>query len=259
MRVLGGRIVLVEGEAAALERFSLVHEHKNTEQIYVSCSWEEVTKKLRYRPWVVAPIAIAATPSAFAGGGGRRAAAASSTGTTIAEVSAGHRSPRSLWHFPPFSPTPTANRHFGQKWETRTPGGGAIPMCPRRPHVLRAQKHGALTLLAPLVSLLECHLRTLPFLTCSNPVFQVLLCGCSESSCLAQRHPKVPIRYIDVGHGGCDSLTRFSGKKSFPERNTPLISAHGAQRARGAAPGARPSRARARRSPRRARSRRRRA
>ena len=52
-------------------------------------------KSRRYRPWVVAPISMAATPAAFAGGGGR-AAAASSTGTTIAEVSAGHRSPRSL-------------------------------------------------------------------------------------------------------------------------------------------------------------------
>ena len=63
--------------------------------------------------------------------------------------------------------------------------------------------------------LLECHLRTLPFLT-FDPVFQVLLCGCSESSRLAQRHPKVFIRYIDVGHGGCDSLARFSGKKFVP-------------------------------------------
>ena len=59
--------------------------------------WQKLRKKLRYRPWAVAPITMAATPAAFAGGGGR-AAAASSTGTTIAEVSAGHRSPRSLWH-----------------------------------------------------------------------------------------------------------------------------------------------------------------
>ena len=48
-------------------------------------------KSRRYTPWVVAPISMAATPAAFAGGGGR-AVAASSTGTTIAEVSAGHRS-----------------------------------------------------------------------------------------------------------------------------------------------------------------------
>ena len=33
---------------------------------------------------------------------------------------------------------------------------------------------------------------------------------------LAQRHPKVFIRYIDVGHGGCDSFARFRGKKFVP-------------------------------------------
>ena len=49
-----------------------------------------------------------------------------------------------------------------------------------------------------------------------GPVFKVLLWGCSESSRLAQRHPKVFIRYIDVGHGGCDSLARISGKKFVP-------------------------------------------
>ena len=38
--------------------------------------------------------------------------------------------------------------------------GGAIPTCPRRPHVLRAQKHGPLTRPAPL--LLECHLPPHP-------------------------------------------------------------------------------------------------
>ena len=40
--------------------------------------------------------------------------------------------------------------------------------------------------------------------------------GRSESSRLAQRHPKVFMRYIDFGHGGCDSLARFSGKKFVP-------------------------------------------
>ena len=80
---------------AGLERFGLVHEHKNIEQIYVSCRGQKLRKKAALRPWVVAPITMAATPAAFAGGGGR-AAAASSTRTTTAEVSAGHRSPRSL-------------------------------------------------------------------------------------------------------------------------------------------------------------------
>ena len=36
-------------DRAGLERFGLVHEHKNTEQIYVSCSWAEFTKKAALR------------------------------------------------------------------------------------------------------------------------------------------------------------------------------------------------------------------
>ena len=76
--------------------------------------------------------------------------------------------------------------------------------------------------------LLECHLRTLPCLTFQSCVPGAPCCGCSESSRLAQRHPKVFIRYSDVGHGGCDSLARFPVRNSFPECNTPLISAHGA-------------------------------
>ena len=87
---------------------------------------QKLRKKLRYRPWVVAPITMAATPAAFAGGGGR-AAAASSTGTTIVEVSAGHRSPRSLWRLQPCAPTPTPNRHFGQNPNIRTPPISEFP------------------------------------------------------------------------------------------------------------------------------------
>ena len=70
---------------------------------------QKLRKKAALRQWVVAPISMAATPTAFAGGGGR-AAAASSTGTTIAEVSAGHRSPRSLWHVTFATMCPNANR-----------------------------------------------------------------------------------------------------------------------------------------------------
>ena len=38
-----------------------------------------------------------------------------------------------------------------------TPGGGAIPMFPRLPRVLRAPKHGPLTLPAPLVRMSSSH------------------------------------------------------------------------------------------------------
>ena len=80
---------------AALERFGLVHVHKNTGEVTSQDRGQKRRKKPRYLPWVVAPISMAATPAAFAGGGGR-AAAASSTRTTIAEVRFCPRSPRSL-------------------------------------------------------------------------------------------------------------------------------------------------------------------
>ena len=52
-------------------------------------------KKAALGPWMVVPITMAAT-SADPAVGGDCAAAAPSTGTTTAEVSAGHRFPRSL-------------------------------------------------------------------------------------------------------------------------------------------------------------------
>ena len=104
-------------------------------------------------------------------GGGGRAAAASSARTTTAEVSAGHRSPRPLWRFPPFAPTPTANRHFGQNGNTQTPGGAqsrCSPDCPAS-----CERKNTVPSRSPR-PLFECHLRTLPFLT-FDPVIQVLL------------------------------------------------------------------------------------
>ena len=80
---------------AALETFGLVHEHKYVMAKTSRVRWQKLRKKLRCGPWVVAPISMTATPGAFAGGGGR-AVAVSSTRTTTAEVSAGHRFPRSL-------------------------------------------------------------------------------------------------------------------------------------------------------------------
>ena len=80
---------------AGLERFGLVHVHKKTGEVTSQDRGRKGEKSRRYRPWVVAPISMAATPAAFAGGGDR-AAAASSTRTTTAEVSTGRRSPRSL-------------------------------------------------------------------------------------------------------------------------------------------------------------------
>ena len=80
---------------AALETFGLVHEHNYVMTRTPHVRWQKLREKAALRPWVVAPISMATAPGAFAGSGGR-AAAASSTRITTAEVSAGHRSPRSL-------------------------------------------------------------------------------------------------------------------------------------------------------------------
>ena len=89
-----GRRLCTGRAGAGLEAVGLVHEHNFGNGLKGYTSIRMWFKKTTLRPWVVAPITMAATSGAFAGGGGR-AAAASSTGTTIAEVSAGHRSPRS--------------------------------------------------------------------------------------------------------------------------------------------------------------------
>ena len=166
---------------------------------------------------------MAATPADPAGSD-FGCVAALSTRTTTAEVRFCHLLPRSLWHFPQCAPTPTANRHFGQNGKTRTPGGRDRDMPPTPPRLASANNYSHTTSRAPFWNAMFERCQFLTF----DPVFQVLLCGCSENSRLAQRHPKVFIRYIDVGHGGCDSLARFPVRNSFAECNTPLISAHGA-------------------------------
>ena len=85
-------------------------------------------------------------------------------------------------------------------------------MPPTPPRLVSAKIHSPSASRAPCWNAIPARFQILTF----DPVFQVLLCGCSESSCLAQRHPKVFLRYIDVGHGGCGSLARFSGKKLVP-------------------------------------------
>ena len=54
---------------------------------------------------------------------------------------------------------PNANRQpplWAMRWHMGS-GGGAIPTCPRRPHVFRAQKHGPLTRPVPLVGMPSSH------------------------------------------------------------------------------------------------------
>ena len=94
---------------------------------------------------------MAATPADPAGGAGRDIAA-SSAGTTTAEAGGVLSSVAS---FPLTFPTmfPNVNRQppLWAKPQHTDSGGGAIPMFPRLPRVLRARKHGPLTRPAPLV------------------------------------------------------------------------------------------------------------
>jgi len=80
---------------AGLKTFGLVHEHKSVTFFTSRVRCQNVPKKHAPKINMVAPITMAATPADHAGGGGR-AVAVSSTGTTTAEVSAGHRFPRSF-------------------------------------------------------------------------------------------------------------------------------------------------------------------
>ena len=80
---------------AGLGTFGLVHEHKKGMPFTSHVRWQNLVKKLRYGPWVVAPITMAVAPVDPAGGG-NLGVAALSTRTTTAEVRFCHRSPRSL-------------------------------------------------------------------------------------------------------------------------------------------------------------------
>ena len=80
---------------AALERFGLVHEHEKGMPKRPMCVGRHLRKKAALRPWVVAPITMAATPANPAGGG-NFGVAALPTRTTTAEVRFCHRSPRYL-------------------------------------------------------------------------------------------------------------------------------------------------------------------
>ena len=140
---------------AALERFGLVHEHK---------------KGMPFTSHVRRRIVKKAALLAVGGGahqhgrdacrlrGGRR----SRCGCVVDphhDRRGEHRS--SFPSFPLTFPTicPNVNRQppLWAKWENTDSGGGAIPMFPRLPRVLRAQKNTPLTLPAPLVRMPSSH------------------------------------------------------------------------------------------------------
>ena len=104
-------------------------------------------------------------------------------------------------------------------------GGGAIPICPRRPNVLRAQKHTPLKLPAPLVGMTSSHVAISDVRSCvpGAPFVAVLRVLASPSA--------TPKCLSGTSTWGTAAVTRshdFQVKNAFPECNTPLISAHGA-------------------------------
>ena len=114
----------------------------------------------------------------------------------------------------------TANRHFGQNANKLTPGGARTRCSPDCPTSCERKKNGPLTRPTPLVGMPSSHdaAKFPRSVLCSRCSFVAVLHAAlrAESSRLVQRHPKVFLRYIGVGHDGCDSLARFSGKKIVP-------------------------------------------
>ena len=209
---------------AGLERFGLVHEHKNTKQIYVSCSWAEVTKKSRAA--AVGGGAHQHGRDAWRLRGGRRSRC-SCVVDPHHDRRGEHRS--SFPSFPLTFPTicPNVNRQppLWAKVGNTDSGGGAIPMFPRLPRVLRPQKHGPLTLPAPLVGMPSSHVAISDVRSCvpGAPFVAVLRVLASPSAT-----PKCLSGTSTWGTAAATRSHDFQVRNSFPECNTPLISAHGA-------------------------------
>ena len=131
--------------------------------------------------------------------------------------------------FPVTFPTicPNANRQppLWAKWENTDSGGGAIPMFPRLPRVLRAPKHGPLTRPAPLVRMPSSHVAISDVRSCvpGAPFVAVLRVLASPSAT-----PKCLSGTSTWGTAAATRSHDFQVRNSFPECNTPLISAHGA-------------------------------
>jgi hypothetical protein len=127
--------------------------------------------------------------------------------------------------FPTMFPNVNRQPSLWAKWGNTDSGGGAIPTCPRRPHVLRAQKHGPLTLPAPLVRMSSSHVAISDVRSCvpSAPFVAVLRVLASPSAT-----PKCLSGTSTWGTAAATRSHDVQVRNSFPECNTPLISAHGA-------------------------------
>ena len=131
--------------------------------------------------------------------------------------------------FPVTFPTifPNANRQspLWAKLQHTDSGGGTIPMSPRLPRVLRAPKHGPLTRPAPLVGMSSSHVAISDVKSCvpGAPFVAVLRVLASPSAT-----PKCLSGTSTWGTAAATRSHDFQVRNSFPECNTPLISAHGA-------------------------------
>ena len=98
-------------------------------------------------------------------------------------------------------------------------------MFPRLPRVLRAQKHAPLTLPAPLVGMPSSHVAISDVRSCvpRAPFVAVLRVLASPSAT-----PKCLSGTSTWGTAAATRSHDFQVRNSFPECNTPLISAHGA-------------------------------
>ena len=98
-------------------------------------------------------------------------------------------------------------------------------MFPRLPRVLRAPKHGPLTLPAPLVRMSSSHVAISDVRSCvpGAPFVAVLRVLASPSAT-----PKCLSGTSTWGTAAATRSHDFQVRNSFPECNTPLISAHGA-------------------------------
>ena len=127
--------------------------------------------------------------------------------------------------FPTICPNVNRQPPLWAKLGQTDSGGGAIPTCPRRPRVLRAQKNTPLTLPAPLVGMSSSHvaISDVPIL-CSRCSFVAVLRVLASPSAT----PKCLSGTSTWGTAAATRSHDFPVRNSFPECNTPLISAHGA-------------------------------
>lgn len=127
--------------------------------------------------------------------------------------------------FPTIRPNVNRQPSLWAKPQHTDSGGGAIPMFPRLPRVLRARITEPLPRPAPLVRMPSSHVAISDVRSCvpGAPFVAVLRVLASPSAT-----PKCLSGTSTWGTAAATRSHDFQVRNSFPECNTPLISAHGA-------------------------------